>query len=154
MRRAGKSLVQFSLEATEWIATLRGPFAKHHKTDAQTPLFVTGDPAPDLYFVLSGQFMVYRTLARSRPTEPRTAIRMLEYNEIVCFASGGVHTANCVATVDSSVLRIDRRWLEQQARLDPVLRRILVAARTRENEWLDRNSPTLLGKNTDLADLH
>ena len=150
MKQFDAASLDFNGETVEWISTLSAPFADQLKVAAQTSLFTKGDVALNCYFVQFGQLMVYRPLTPVQPTKPKAAIRMFEDGDLICFASDGAYAANCIAVIDSSVLRIDRRWLEQQAQLDPVLRRILTAVHTGENEWLKPNSMTT--RTVDLAD--
>ena len=124
-------------EPVEWLSTLSAPFAEQQKIESQSSLFGAGDPAHSCYFVQFGQLMVYRPLTPSEPAKPKAAIRLCEYGDVISLAAGDVYAASCIAIVDSAVLRIDRQWLERQAQLDPVLRRILFATRARENAWLN-----------------
>lgn len=142
--------LDFNGEPIEWIATLSVPFAVQLKVEAQSSLFTQGDPALNCYFVQFGQLMVYRPLTPAQPTKPKAAIRMFEDGDLISFGNDGRFAANCIAIVDSSVLCIDRHWLEQQAELDPVLRRILTTVNASENEWLNLNSAA--SRTADLAD--
>jgi CRP-like cAMP-binding protein len=108
-------------------ATLRQLSAGARQITAQRaePVFSKGDPADELYVVVSGQVKIY--LSQANKTEK--VVAMVGHGESFGIAAlwlGLPHPANAVAKSDSHLLLIDRHTLIKQARQEPLLAECLM----------------------------
>ena len=81
-------------------------------------LFRAGDLARKLYEVRSGALMLYRLLPDGR----RQVVDVATAGDVCGLACAGVHESTCEALSDALVVAIDRRALDEDARLGARIR--------------------------------
>jgi len=109
------------------IPALLRPYAVRREIGAGSRLFVIGDPATHYFFVERGSLV----LERSRPRR-NSNLRFAHPGDLFIFDCGGVHAADCTALGSTRLLSIERRRVENAARIDPALGQAVQAAHARE----------------------
>jgi hypothetical protein len=128
----------YPADDVDWLETVLAPLGARQLIGAQCSLFDHGTPARHYILVQSGKLLV-----RRRGVSARSAIRFASDGDFISFDCDGVHVASCEAIVDTVVVRIDRRTLDRQARLDPMLKRLCNALHASELEFILRSlAPT------------
>lgn len=81
------------------------------------------------------------------------AVRLLGPGELLTWSCAALPQVDCFAVTATLLLRIDRRWIERQARLDPVLAQRLRAVHADELGWLlgDLGRPAVPDRPPDTA---
>ncbi len=130
----------------DWLSKALAPFVTRQCVAAQSSLFAYGDRATCYYFVVSGKLLIRRRAPRAR-----SAIRFMTDGDLFIYDCDGGHVASCDAVVDSTVLRIDRRQFDRQARLDPRLGRVRDAVHTDELEFILRGLGPAPRRRADLC---
>jgi CRP-like cAMP-binding protein len=110
--------------------------AKRQSMTAHSLLFADGDPAKDFFFVAAGQLLVHRHCVAPKA---RAIIQSLTVGDLFVFNCEGHHVGNCIALVDSLLLRISCRDLEALAAQDETVNSMLKAVHANELTFVLRS---------------
>ena len=118
--------------AQAWLMKLGAPTVGRRVVATQRALFDAGDTANFYYLVVSGELLVHR---RQRPRS-KPGIRFMRRGDLLIYDCDGRHAASCHATIDSVVMPIERRWLNNVAGCNTALAGLLRSVHAAELELI------------------